>query len=1527
MIALALVGLVGVVVVAILAASVVLQGPRLAGIIQGFLPESRGKLSLGGVDWSLRALVDIVTDAPSPVSVDGLRIVDPEGTIVLDVPHLDARIKLRTLIAGSFSIHDLKVGKAIWRFAQMQKTPEIGFVAALASKAPALPPSPISKTEPSGPGSYFEIVDAELADLNALFDFPGAWGLELRHARANASLKQSNVDRKHPFFGFDAGPVIAEGGGWLRIMDDNLLPFDRVAITRIATTPERSDDIFLDLREAKTGRSTLTGKGYFTGIYGATSTPGIDLHAEFHEAADAFNQVIAGKKIEGLVLSGETASAVVDLTQSFAKIQVAARFAGLDVAFAPYRALGVGFGLKFDGEAMAVALSDFGLSAPGGGNLKLKAKFDIAKMKLGADVALAQFTTDSYVPAALQPLAGGTVSGAFHSDADLGTATAAGTGTSAGPTVSVRGLDLRLDRRHAAGLPRTVRAHGDARWSPASAKTSGVTIEIAGARATAQGEVKLTRQLLSLGLEVVAFDLAKTMAAFGLPAVGQSAEVRATVDGPWSSPHATGTLKATGLGVGARRLPQLNGRFGLEQGLAKLDSLSGEAFGGRVDAHGTVRLYEKTTRRPLKSPEVDAHLSLKNIDLAAATASDAIAGRVSLSAEATGPANNLRAQITVPAGQALKVADQSFLFGPAKLSYGEHRVSIQELHVALPKGEGQSAIGTLDITGTITEAPKRKGPSRKGDNASNTSEPEVDVDVVLASVDLADLPGVSDSGVDVQGTVGAKMHIAGSLSRPQITGTIQLAKVSARGIALGDGAIRISPDPESAAGTGIALLAQGDLFNRLRVDVKVAQRIAAPTGIAVHGSVDFTKVVLESIVPELAELGDGRGIVSGRARVDIEPGQALNADLTLSEFWVSMARAIDAAPGEEISRRVEVRATQPVHVVVNGDRIVLDDMRLATNGGVLSARGRLEGKRVEGSLDGHLDLELIQPFIRENVERVSGDLDLKVNVAGTIASPEIRGKMNVGEAIHIRPIGFDTDVIVSSGAISLSPDAAELSGLRVSVDGPVMQVDGRVKLGSGFKPLSVEAKVAGEISARLLSYVAGESVSDAQGRARIKAEVKGPLTNPILTAWLGLGSITFRLRDSGNEIEVQSGVVEVSNSGALLRDVRVLIDDQGKLSIGAAGVRPGQVEFLKLFPLKIGRVDFPLHGEQLVYRSPGSFEINDLNLTGDLEDGFELGGDVRIISGRYTQDFVLGNLVLSPRTNESAVHPFYEGKPLLANMPLDLTVRTVGDAFVVQNNIAPEIHVDVALSVGGTVSAPELTGDVRPTDGRFQIPVLRGYFDLIPNASHVTFVGTKSLADGETPDIQIEAQNSVIDAAGTEHIVKMSIHGPVREMQIDLSTADGLDRSQTALLLLTGRTTTNSDRLSTQNPTVGANLNTGLDIAGQATRDAIANLMEPIIGDTFERAVGLQLRLTVGPDGFEGRLRKQVSREFRLQADTLFGFQGQSRWTLQGEWWLVDYLSVLGGWQRQTLTLQPGLNESLPVNGSLELRWDFPIRR
>jgi hypothetical protein len=532
----------------------------------------------------------------------------------------------------------------------------------------------------------------------------------------------------------------------------------------------------------------------------------------------------------------------------------------------------------------------------------------------------------------------------------------------------------------------------------------------------------------------------------------------------------------------------------------------------------------------------------------------------------------------------------------------------------------------------------------------------------------------------------------------------------------------------------------------------------------------------------------------------------------------------------------------------------------------------------------------------------------------------------------VRVKELDRDVIVSAGKVSLDPGNVALEGLTAIVDGAAMHVSGRAELGPGFTPVNMQADVDGDVSARLLAYVAPDAVTDARGLAHVRAQLRGTLTKPEIKGRLDLGAIHFRMRGLGTEVQVQSGIVELSNDGVILHNVRVVVDGQGVLVIGASGVRAGRVQFESLVPFKPGEVDLPLHGEQLSYRSAEVFEADDiafdLDLLGNVGDGFELGGEVRLVSGRYLQDFKVSNLVLSRRVNESSVRPFYYGKPLLEGLGLDLSVRTVGEGFVVQNNLAPEIHLDILLHVGGTLARPVLAGDVRPTDGRFNIPFMRGDFDLVPNVNHVTFIATKSLQDGDTPELNIEAQNLVTDANGTDHTVRMRIRGPVREAQIELSSDDGLDRNQTAMLLLTGRTGSDSTRMSTQNPTVGANVGTAASVAGQATRDTVANLMEPYIDDTFYRLTGLNLRLTVGSDGFEGRVRKRISRRLNFQTDYLQGFQNGSRWTTQFNFLFADYLTF--AWTAEQIRLsasQQGVAETLPMNQSFELRLDYAIRR
>ncbi len=1490
MIRLAVAGLLGTIVFAVLAASVVLQGTRLGRLIEGALPANQGKLHIGGVTWHLRALVDLATDAPSPIAVDNLQIVDPEGTVVLDVPHLDARVKLRTLIGGSFSVQDLRVPKALWRFSQLKHGDAIGFIAALAPKTPG-PPAP-----PGTPGSFFQLGGAELGDLTAIFDFPGAWGLELRHIHGQASVIQSTVDPLHPVFGFDARSVVAEGGGWLRILDDNLLPFERVVINRISTTQDAPDDIVLDLGEADTGRSKLTGKGSFTGIYGATSVPGIKLHVAFSEAGDALSAVVAGKKIEGLAISGSGATVTADLSQPFAKMKVAAAIRGLDVRYDTYRALGLGLDLAFDAGAGKLDVTRFGFAAPGGGKMSLDAHLDTNRLALQAGLGLSGFHTESYLPKGLRAMAGGRLDGRIDARADLTKKSA-----------QLGRVDLRWDRAGAGGgLPRQVRLRGSALLSPQRVKTDGLTVSVAGADATARGSVDLDRQLIDLGLRVVAFDLERLLDSMGLPPLAKDARLDAHAGGSFDDPQASGQAVVHGLGSGGHTLPELDARFALDHGLARLDRLSGPAFGGQIDAHGTLRLWEKRASRPLRSPVVDLRLDARGIDLAALAPGVGIAGRVTVSAEATGPLDDLKARVEVPAGATVTALGDTFAVGPIDASLEGRTLAIRRLHV------GRQAGGAVDLHGRV-----------------GLEHQDLDLDLAIDKLPIEGLPGVAESGVPVSGLVSARLHVGGRPDRPELTGDVDFKDVVARGVHLGAGHLALAParvGPSHAPGVTV----HGQLFDRFDVDADAA---LLPKGPSVHGRVAFHRLEIQALAPELVALGDGRGIVSGAVAIDLDPGQPLALDVLLPELWLSIARAVEGPNGETSMQRVRIEAARPVHVHMAGGHIALDEAHFATDGGDLRVEGRLDGRAISGALDGHLDLELLEPFLGDSpIKSIGGDLRASLQASGTLDRPDVRGEVAIVNPIRIRLRSFDRDLVVGSGRFALSSGGGmAIEHLAVTVEGATMNLSGRASLGSGFVPENIQADVDGDVSARLLAFVAPDAISDTQGKAHVRAHLRGTLLHPDVRGRLDLGTIDFRLRDLGSEVQVQSGIVEISSEGVILHNVKVLLDGQGVLVIGDSGVRPGSVQFSSLLPFKPGVFDLPLHGERLSYRSPGVFEVDDLqfdvDLKGNLDDGLKLGGEVRLVSGRYLQSFNVKDLAISPRVDESTVRPFYEGKPLLEKLRLDLSVRTVGDGFVVQNNIAPEIHVDIVLHVGGILSVPQLAGDVRPTDGRFNIPFMRGDFDLVPNVNHVTFIATKSVSDGDTPDLDIQAQNLVTDSNGVDHNVHMRISGPLREAQIDLSSDDGLDRNQTAFLLLTGRTSaSDSAHFGTQNATVGANLSAGADIAGQATRDTVANLMEPYYDSSFQRLTGFNLRLTVGSDGVEGRLRKRVSRYWSVQSDYLQGFQNQSHWTTQADAWILDYLSAGFGFEQVKLSSQQGVPETLPLNYNLELRFDYAIR-
>ena len=162
-----------------------------------------------------------------------------------------------------------------------------------------------------------------------------------------------------------------------------------------------------------------------------------------------------------------------------------------------------------------------------------------------------------------------------------------------------------------------------------------------------------------------------------------------------------------------------------------------------------------------------------------------------------------------------------------------------------------------------------------------------------------------------------------------------------------------------------------------------------------HAEIDFRRVEIEALAPELVSFGDARGLVSGRVTVDIDPSRPLSLDVLLPELWMSVARAVEGANGETTVQRVRVEAARPLHVSVNGTRTVLDEAHFKTDGGDLVVAGRLDDRAMSGSLSGHLDLELLQPFLGAAVplERMAGDLRVELQARGTLDKPDVRGEV------------------------------------------------------------------------------------------------------------------------------------------------------------------------------------------------------------------------------------------------------------------------------------------------------------------------------------------------------------------------------------------------------------------------------------------------------------------------------------------------------------------------------------------------------
>jgi hypothetical protein len=1494
------VGLVALLAVVLVGAMIFVQGARLAAIVNAVLPEMKGRIHFDSIRWKPRLLVDLVTDRATPMVVDGLKITDPEGTMVLDVPHLEVAVRLGTLLGGGgIILSDLKVGpRSVWLFGRMKKEKGIGFLNAFDPKNPAPPPPPPPPGAKKEKGFVFQIVNAELNGFRAIFDFPGVWGLDLRDIHAPASLL---VDGEG-FVGWDVVGLEARQGGYLRVITEEL-PFDRVWVNRVATTRDWSDDIFLDLKLARTGKSELMGKGFFTGIYGADSVGGIKIHAEFEHAVDALTAVAKPHNLAGLRLSGDNAKVVGDLWDPYDDLKIKAAISGLDAAYDTYAAKQIALraGIVFapTDPSMTIKVDELSLGSPSGG--RFKTGLTMAGDAITAALDFDHFGTGNYLPASLTRLAAGKLHGHLGIAANIGP----------NKSVEVEGLNLRYDRTfRQTGVPNQVRITGRAKASAKAASTSGLRIAIPGATASIKGKVLLAKKMVEVGLRVSVSDLPKVLATMKAPPLAKTATVSVDVRGSMDQPNAVGQIDVRGIGGGASGIPaidQFQTGFRLRDGTLSVEGLHAGVAGGEIDGQGSAKLFERSLAKMLSAQPLEFRLDGKQISLQELIAGGVVAGQVSFSLAASGTLKKPKLHFTMPAGATVEVLGRPWLLDGIDVEVDQSALVVKLCHVASKEG------GDVQIEGRVDLHKKPLG---------------INWHIKIVGLSIATVLATAKVDVSASGRIDIDLHVGGTVVAPAVDGTITLSRVRAFEVDLGKAVLTLTPTADG----GVAVT--GDLFDRFKLEGNARYD---PQGLAAGALLSFADLHLEDLLPDLKDQ-DVAAVLSGQVRLALTPGHSPAIDVLLTQIDASIVRPLEQEDGSRAKERIWFRNAGNLHIVTDTQKVVVDRTRFLTPGGEFNLSARLDplkdrggavvDQAVNADFDGKLDLELLQPLLAGKFASLSGGIGLEVHAGGSVRKPDLSGQIAVVRPVRVEAREFDQVVQVPTGAVRLTSSSVALDNLAVSIGDATMRVSGKVNLGPGFAPESVAVMAEGDVNANLLETIAPDAVSDVSGKASISAKVSGKLDNPQIAAHVDLGEIDMRLRGISRQLSVKSGNLDINSHELLLHNVRIVVDEEGELLIGKEGVRPGRVVFRQLRPkFAWESVDLPLVGNRLGYRVEG-VQVDDLSLDvevkGTPEAGLSLAGNVRLVTGRYLQDFNVRELVLSPRINESQKRPIWDGQPMLRDLALNLRVRTEGEGFVIQNNLAPEIHVIIDLGIGGTLAAPAISGEIRPTDGRFHIIGLRGYFELSPNVNHITFVPTKSLAAGDTPELNLEAQNVVSDAAGGDHTVIMRINGPINTATIDLSTTDGLDRNQTMLLLLSGRTT--DEASSNGGQIFGMNQQSGLDVVGQFSRDTVSNLIEPYIDDTLQILTGrkLNLRPTIGADGYGVDVLAQSTRQYNLQLSYFRGFQNQERYSVQLLAWFRDYLTgrVIG----DRLSY---LQQSLPIQTqklSFELTVQYPIR-
>ncbi|HEX6209795.1 MAG TPA: translocation/assembly module TamB domain-containing protein [Methylomirabilota bacterium] len=688
-----------------------------------------------------------------------------------------------------------------------------------------------------------------------------------------------------------------------------------------------------------------------------------------------------------------------------------------------------------------------------------------------------------------------------------------------------------------------------------------------------------------------------------------------------------------------------------------------------------------------------------------------VAGAAVVSAEASGPwtAPRVAGRADVTSLQArgarlerarvpFAYADRALRVDGAEAGLGQSRVEVTAL-ARLPAGV---ALGLDELRRAL----------------------RVEADLRTTAARVEDLAAWLPEGWPAAGGFRLQARVDGTPQTWRVRGQATAPRLSVRGQAVEDAAMRFDADPAALELSGVAArvhgvpLAGGGVWRWEGSGTFHAE--AAPVG-------------LDALLADWPAL-EPAGRVRGRAEAAIDPAGVV-ATLALAADEVALAgMALGAGQG-----------------------------RASLSHGRVEAELQFPAARLEATASGRLD----GPPLSVRVQ--ARDVDarpLLARWASQVGGLSVRGSLSAELRVPV------VDPAAAQGTVRLDPLVVEVAGETWRAAGPVVVERlaattrlARAELASRVGTLSasgtaddggaVDIRVRGQVPLAILPIIQPK-VLEAAGTLDATLRVGGRLAAPevggegtIAGGRLTLEGMDDSLRDVRARFTVSPGGLRLEDASAAFGGGTLAA--RGDVALAGVRVRGYRVE---VTARQVGME--PLEGLDTTWDA-------DLEVVGGPARG-QVRGEGRLLRGRYDRDLSLVQLVLQRRP---------AGAPAAGGLHLDVRLA-LQDNLTVTTDVA-RLRIGGTLQVQGTTAAPVVFGTLTAREG--QLVFRRHRFEVTHAAAR--FVDPRRI----DPVLDVQAATRI-----RTYDVRLAISGRPENLEVRLSSTPPLPEEDLLALVAFGQT-------------------------------------------------------------------------------------------------------------------------------------------